>query len=98
MAMLKSLSPRVRARLSISLCASLFAFAGVSQAAPGGPQQVDLKLVLATDVSGSIDNDELKLEREGTADAFLDPNVIKAIQGGALGRIAVAMMDFSSPD
>jgi hypothetical protein len=60
-------------------------------------EAVDLKLVLATDVSGSIDNNELWLERAGTAEAFLDPDVIKAIQGGALGRIAVSMLDFSSP-
>jgi hypothetical protein len=98
MAIFKSMSSRMRAGVGIAICASLIAFAGVSPAAPTGPQQVDLKLVLATDVSGSIDNDELKLEREGTADAFLDPNVIKAIQGGALGRIAVAMIDFSSPE
>jgi hypothetical protein len=60
-------------------------------------ENVDLKLVLATDVSGSISNDELWLERQGTAAAFLDPDVIKAIENGALGRIAVAMLDFSSP-
>ena len=60
-------------------------------------QQVDVKLVLAMDVSGSIDNDELQLEREGTADAFLDPDVIKAIQNGSVGRIAVTMIDFSMP-
>src|SRR6266576_1276952 len=78
---------------------SVLALLAWSPAMPAaGPQQVDLKLVLATDVSGSIDNDELKLEREGTADAFLDPDVIKAIKGGALGRIAVAMIDFSSPE
>ena len=78
---------------------SILALLAWSPALPAaGPQQVDLKLVLATDVSGSIDNDELKLEREGTADAFLDPDVIKAIKGGALGRIAVAMIDFSSPE
>ena len=56
------------------------------------------KLILATDVSGSINDEELRLEREGTAEAFLDPQVIKAIQGGSLGKIAVAMLDFSSPD
>jgi hypothetical protein len=60
-------------------------------------ENVDLKLVLATDVSGSISNDELWLERQGTAAAFLYPDVIKAIENGALGRIAVAMLDFSSP-
>jgi len=98
MANLKSMSSRIRARVFVPVCASFLALAGAAPAAPTGPQQVDLKLVLATDVSGSIDNDELKLEREGTADAFLDPNVIKAIQGGALGRIAVSMIDFSSPE
>ena len=57
-------------------------------------EAVDLKLVLATDVSGSIDNDELWLERTGAAEACADPDVIKAIQSGALGRIAVSMLDF----
>jgi hypothetical protein len=60
-------------------------------------ENVDIKLVLATDVSGSISNGELRLERAGTAAAFLDPEVIKAIESGALGRIAVSMLDFSSP-
>jgi hypothetical protein len=60
-------------------------------------ENVDLKLVLATDVSGSINNEELQLEREGTAEAFLDPVVVNAIRSGALGRIAVSMVDFSSP-
>lgn len=54
-------------------------------------------MILATDVSGSINNDELWLERTGTAAAFRDPAVIRAIQGGALGRIAVSVIDFSSP-
>ena len=60
-------------------------------------ENVDLKLVLATDVSGSISNAELRIERQGTAAAFVDPAVIKSIENGALGRIAVAMIDFSSP-
>jgi len=60
-------------------------------------EYVDLKLVLATDVSGSINNDELWLERTGTAAAFRDPAVIRSIQGGALGRVAVSILDFSSP-
>jgi Protein of unknown function (DUF1194) len=60
-------------------------------------EHVDLKLVLATDVSGSITNNELWLERQGIAAAFLYPDVIRAIENGALGRIAVSMLDFSSP-
>ncbi len=58
---------------------------------------VDLKLVIATDVSRSVDDDEARLQREGTAAAFMSPDVVKAIQGGSLGRIAVVYIDFSSP-
>src|SRR5216684_2890001 len=82
--------------LSLRLCGSLLAFLGWATPAPEA-EQVDLKLVLATDVSRSIDDSELRLEREGTAEAFLDPEVVKAIQSGSLGRIAVATFDFSSP-
>lgn len=62
-----------------------------------GLLQVDLKLVIATDVSRSINNEEAKIQREGIAEAFSNPDVIKSIQNGALGRIAVAMIDWSSP-
>jgi hypothetical protein len=91
---MKTITARSRVFRSLALCASLLSL-GSSPAA--AIDNVDLKLVLATDVSGSIDNDELQLEREGTAEAFLDPAVLKAIQSGALGRIAVSMIDFSSP-
>ena len=84
-----------------SLIGSFKLLLGVSAAVLSSPagavEHVDLKLVLTTDVSGSISNDELWLERRGTAAAFLYPDVIRAIEGGALGRIAVAMIDFSSP-
>lgn len=82
--------------LSLRLCGSLLALLGWTTPAPAA-EQVDLKLVLATDVSRSIDDLELRLEREGTAEAFLDAEVVKAIQSGSLGRIAVAAFDFSSP-
>ena len=67
-------------------------------AQPAGPIKVDLKLVIATDVSLSINDEEAQLQREGIAEVFLDPDVVKAIQSGALGRIAVAMLDWSSPN
>jgi len=67
-------------------------------AAPAGQIQVDLKLVIATDVSRSINSEEAQIQREGIAEAFLNPEVVKAIEGGALGRIAIAMVDWSSPE
>lgn len=84
---------------SLRLCGSVALLLALCSSAPAAPgtTQVDLKLVLAVDVSGSIDSEEFRLEREGTADAFADPDVLKAIQSGSLGKIAVAMLDFSSP-
>jgi len=80
------------------LAAAAFVFAAlaasVSHAA--APEAVDLALVLATDVSPSIDYSEAHLQREGVAEAFLNPQVVEAIQSGSLGKIAVAAIDFSS--
>jgi hypothetical protein len=80
--------------LLLALCAS--APAAQRSSAPAAQQQVDVKLVLAFDVSPSMDNDEYAVEREGTSAAFADPTVIQAIQSGSLGRIAVAVIQFSS--
>src|SRR5690349_18468902 len=89
-------APILGIKSSSLLCGALAVFPPLCSPASAA-DYVDVKLVLATDVSGSINNDELWLERTGTATAFLDPNVITAIKGGALGRIAVTMLDFSSP-
>jgi hypothetical protein len=58
--------------------------------------QVDLELVLAIDISGSIDPEEAKLQREGYVGAFSHPEVIGAITGGYHGRIAVAYFEWAS--
>jgi len=57
---------------------------------------VDLELVIATDVSYSIDEEEAMLQREGVARAFRSAEVIRAIGSGFLRRIAVAYIDYSS--
>lgn len=59
-------------------------------------EPVDLELVIATDVSYSIDREEARLQREGVANAFLSRDVAQAIRSGILGRIAVAYIDFAS--
>ncbi|MBM3600988.1 MAG: DUF1194 domain-containing protein [Alphaproteobacteria bacterium] len=56
---------------------------------------VDLQLILAVDVSSSVDYKEFNLEIDGYVQAFRDPRVVKAIQAGPLGRIAVAMVQWS---
>ncbi len=56
--------------------------------------RVDLELVLAVDVSLSMDLDELKLQRQGYLAAFRHPSVIAAIRSGRLGRIAVTYLEW----
>ena len=64
----------------------------------GQAQEVDVALVLAVDVSGSIDYEEAELQRKGIVDAFMSREVIQAIQSGSLGRIGVSVVYFSSAD
>jgi hypothetical protein len=58
---------------------------------------IDLALVLVTDVSRSIDHSEFHLEKEGYAAAFTSERTLAAIKAGANGAIAVAYVEFGSP-
>lgn len=60
--------------------------------------KLDLALVLAVDVSSSMDPNEQRLQREGFIEAFRSPRVHKAIQKGILGRIAVTYLEWSATD
>ena len=59
-------------------------------------EDVDVALVLVTDVSRSIDDSEFKLEKDGYTSAFNNQRVLEAIQGGPMGKIAVAYVEFAS--
>jgi hypothetical protein len=69
------------------------ATAALATAAPPAPRSfdkyVDLQLVLAVDISGSMDYVEQQVQRDGYVRAFRDPEVIRAITSGPYGRIAV---------
>jgi len=58
---------------------------------------VDLQLVLAVDVSGSMDEDEHILQRQGYVAAFRHGGVINTITSGYLGRIAVTYFEWAGP-
>ena len=58
-------------------------------------QNTDLLLVLAADVSRSIDEGEFELQRKGYAAALSDPRVLAAIRGGTNGTIAVCFLEWS---
>jgi hypothetical protein len=75
----------------------LFLLASVSAApAAHAADDVDVALVLVSDVSRSIDDSEFTLEKGGYARAFIDPTVINAIKGGPAGAIGVAYVEFAS--
>jgi hypothetical protein len=79
---------------------ALLAFAGLLVASVATAQQktpVDLELVLAADGSGSIDEDEMRLQRDGYARAITDPRVIDSIQFGHHQRIAIAYVEWGGP-
>jgi hypothetical protein len=59
------------------------------------PLKVDVALVLAVDISYSMDLDEQKLQREGYYDALLSPDVIMAITKGYHRRIAVSYVEWA---
>src|SRR5471032_2410099 len=75
----------------LTLCSALFLAPPRAQAA----EQVDLLLVLASDVSRSIDQGKFQLQREGYAAAIADKRVIEAITAGRNRRIAVAFVEWS---
>jgi hypothetical protein len=60
-----------------------------------GTEQVDLLLVLAADVSRSVDHEEFQLQRHGYAAALTNPRVLDAIRSGPHGRIAVSFVEWS---
>lgn len=59
---------------------------------------VDLEIVLAADVSRSIDDGEFELQRKGYAAALTDPRVLKAIQATRNGAIGVCFVEWSGED
>jgi hypothetical protein len=58
-------------------------------------EQVDLLLVLAVDVSRSIDAAKFQLQREGYASAIADPRVLDAVRSGRAGKIGLTFVEWS---
>ena len=80
--------------LAALVVAAVVVCAGLSARADEG--DVDLLLVLAADVSRSVDDAKFKLQREGYAAALVDPRVVRAMTGGPKGRIALVFVEWAS--
>src|ERR1700750_2064819 len=59
---------------------------------------VDLEVILAADVSRSIDDAEFDLQRKGYAAALSDPRVLTAIHGRSGAAIGVCFIEWSGDE
>ena len=88
-------------RLDLSVMRGALRFAailvGMSVLAPlaRAAEPVDLLLVLAADVSRSVDQTKFQLQRDGYAAAISNPRVLEAIRSGFNGRIGVLFEEWS---
>lgn len=82
-------------RPAIAAIAALIVLAPIGAAHGAG---VDLEVILAADVSRSIDDGEFELQRKGYAAALTDPRVLKAIHATKSGAIAVCFVEWSGED
>lgn len=71
------------------------ALAAAAADRPRAEEAVDLLLVLAVDVSRSVDEEEARLQREGYRAAMSDKQVLAAIKGGPVGAIGVAYVEWA---
>ena len=81
--------------LSKALIGLIFAAAAALPAAAVAAEKVDLLLVLAADVSRSVDSGKFQLQRDGYATAISDPRVLEAISSGRNGRIGLSFIEWS---
>ena len=80
----------MRSAVSAAVFVVLVGFTGGARA-----QTTDLLLVLAADVSRSIDESEFALQRKGYSAALTDPRVLAAIRGGTTGTIVICFAEWS---
>lgn len=88
---------RSRIRVGLAMCGAL-ALATLQSwgaNAASAPVAVDAAIVLAADVSRSIDDEEFALERRGYADAIQSQQLIDAISTGPHGAIALAYVEWA---
>ncbi|TIP40687.1 MAG: DUF1194 domain-containing protein, partial [Mesorhizobium sp.] len=79
----------------LSLLACFACAEAASLRAPDGGTPVDVELVLAVDISQSIDEEEFALQRAGYVEALRHRDFINAVRSGTNGRIAIAYFEWA---
>jgi len=83
----------MRSALAAAALLVLSAYSSTPRAA-----DADLQVILAADVSRSIDGAEFDLQRKGYAAALTDPRVLTAIHGRANGAVGVCFIEWSGEE
>ncbi|OJF93310.1 DUF1194 domain-containing protein [Pararhizobium antarcticum] len=65
------------------------------EAAATAAQEVDVELVLAVDMSGSMDLEEARIQRSGYVEAIRHPDFANAVTAGLLGRVAISYFEWA---
>lgn len=78
-------------QLALGVAATTLLRPASAQRAP-----VDLELILAVDVSRSVDDMEYELQKQGYVQALTSDAVLRAIRTGAVGAISIAYVEWSN--
>jgi hypothetical protein len=96
--LVKSVNRAGTAALGWRIVVAIIALAALRSPAAGERVGVDLQLVIAIDVSSSMNESRRRVQREGYARAFRSAEVLAAIKSGPHGRIAIACFGWARPD
>ena len=86
------------AALSCALAVAFFLAPCAPARASGGPVVVDVELMLAVDVSRSMDEEEQRLQRRGYAEALRSTEFHDALKAGVHGAVALAYMEWAGSE
>ena len=84
-------------RLITTMIAMLTALSCLGSGRVQAQTSVDLALILAVDASTSVSREEFGLQLDGIAASLRHPRVIQSIRNGAVGAIAIGLVEWSSP-
>lgn len=81
--------------MMVTLALLMSLTAGAEIAASDQEVEVDVELVLAVDVSGSMDLEEAQVQRAGYVEALRHPDFVNAVRDGLNGRIAISYFEWA---
>ncbi|OCP17476.1 MULTISPECIES: DUF1194 domain-containing protein [unclassified Ensifer] len=79
----------------LTMLALILSLTGSPTQMAGAPVDVDVELVLAVDMSGSMDLDEARVQRSGYVQALRHADFLNAVASGRHGRIAIGYFEWA---